>query len=166
LAHVRVHVAPLQFTWHEPEHTTLQLFAFVQSMLAPLPALTMHTLLLAQSYVQPSLHCIVHVPPAPASPAVVAQVAVQLSRHCTLQSPTLVHATLHPGAVPHFTSQLAPLVHAQLDPLQLHVAPVHVGEAVGPHAKATRRPSTQTMRARHIASRIAREGVNVARRDA
>ncbi len=74
------------------------------------------------------------------SPAV--HFAVQSSRQRTLHSVTLVHVALQRGLVPHWTSQLVPPVHAQSEPLHTHVAPAHVGEALGPHAAA--KPATES----------------------
>ncbi len=62
---------------------------------------------------------------------------VQLSRHWALHCDTFVHSTLQPGKVPQMTSQLAPPTHEHVESWHVHVAPVHVGCAVGAHAAIT-----------------------------
>ena len=64
---------------------------------------------------------------------------VQLSRQRVLHCATLVHVAVQRGKIPHDTSQLAPPTHAQSDPLQLHVSPAQVGDALDPHAAAMTR---------------------------
>src|SRR5678815_677666 len=65
------------------------------------------------------------------------------------------HVALHPGKVPHLMSQLRPPVHEHVESLQLHAWPVHVGCALGPHAKAAIAIATEavTTRARTMGAR-------------
>lgn len=90
------------------------------------------------------------------SPAV--HVPVHSSRQVTLHSVTLEHATLQPGEVPHMTSQLAPAMHVQLDPLHPHATPTHIGEAVGPQATAMAATSATKIMGRHMPRTLSRHG--------
>jgi hypothetical protein len=85
------------------------------------------------------LHCIAQTSPPLHLP-------VQSSRQTTLHCPTFVHVASHRGRTPHMTSQLSPPAHAQSLSLQMHVSPVHVGCALGPHApNATNAKDARTM---------------------
>lgn len=93
-------------------------------------------------------HCIAHVSPPLHLP-------VQSSRHSTLHCVTPLHVVLHRGKVPQTTSQLAPPLHAQSEPWQTQVAPVHVGCALGPHASPTSIAThTEAKKARIIARNV------------
>jgi hypothetical protein len=54
-----------------------------------------------------------------------------------LQSVTLVHVVLQPGAVPQRMSHVEPPAHEHVESLHAHACPVHDGCAVGPHATTT-----------------------------
>ena len=83
---------------------------------------------------------------------------VQSSRQTALHCSTFVHEGWQCGNVPQMMSQLAPPVHAQLESLHAHVAPEHVGDALGPQARAmtaaAAKDATKAFKARELYSHL------------